>query len=95
MLGAIYRFLGWLVLPAAILIALILFAPFATAFSIWSLLNLEAALYLVFWVVAAIFVVKGIRAVRTLYGLATKKQRARAVGLAAVEAAVAQRTVVR
>lgn len=95
MLGAIYRFLGWLVLPAALLIALILFTPFATAFGVWSLLNFEAAIYLVFWIGFAFFALRAIRAARTLYGLATKRQRARAVGLAAVEAAVSQRTVVR
>ena len=94
MLGSIYRFLGWLVLPAAIVIALILFSPFLAAFSIWSLLNLEAALYLIFWIVFAIYAIKAIRAMRTLMGLAGNKRRARAAGLAAVEASL-QRTVVR
>lgn len=95
MLGSIYRLLGWLVLPAALLLALVLFAPFAASFATWALLKPETAILLILLAVGAIYVAKAIRAVRTLYGLATRKQRARAMGVAAVEAALGQRTVVR
>lgn len=95
MLGSIYRFLGWLVLPAAVIIAVILFMPFAASFGVWALLRPDTAFLVLFLIVGAIYVAKALRAVRTLYGLATKKRRARDAGLAAVEAALGQRTVVR
>lgn len=95
MLGSIYRFLGWLVLPAAVIIAVVLFSPFAVSFGLWALLKPESAFLILFLIVSLIYSVKAVRAAATLYYLATKKRRVRAAGLAAVEAAVRQRTVVR
>lgn len=98
MLRASYRLVGWLLLPAALLIALILFAPFAATFATWALLKPEAAGLLLFLALAFVFIGKGIRAASTLISLmrhGSPRRRAREAGLRAVSEAVNQRTVVR
>lgn len=98
MLGSLYRLVGWLLLPAALILALILFAPFAATFLTWSLLKPEAAGLLLFSIVAIVYIGKGLRAAGTLLDLivhGNPRRRAREAGLRAVSEAVNQRTVVR
>lgn len=98
MLGSLYRFVGWLLLPALLLLALILFAPFAATFATWALLKPEAAFLFLFAILAIVYIGKGMKAAGTLIELiryGNPRRRAREAGLRAVSDAVNQRTVVR
>lgn len=92
MFGSFWRLIGWLVLPAALVLALIVFSPFAAVFATWALLHPDLFGTLLFIVLAVYFVRKGARAAATLYELATRKRHNRKavddLALAAVQRAV-------
>lgn len=94
MLNSLWRLVGWLLLPAALIFALVVFSPFAMAFATWGLLHPELVLTLIFIVLAMHYVRAGARALATLYDLATRKRRQRreveALALQAVQRAVAR-----
>lgn len=85
MLRSLYQVVGWLILPAVLVIAVLLAAPFAAAFSAWALVSPESAFLWLVLLVAVIYIGKGVRAASTLWGLMTRRKRIDTVALQAVE----------
>lgn len=94
MLKSLWRLVGWLLLPAAFVFALVVFSPFALAFATWALLHPELVATFIGIMLAVHYVRAGVAAFATLYELATRKRRQRreveALALQAVQRAVAR-----
>lgn len=94
MQGSIWRLLGWMVLPFAIVVACVLFTPFAISFAFWALAHPETAGTLLFIVLAVYYLRRAVQAVSILWGLMFAKRQTRKavreISLQAVQSAVAR-----
>lgn len=88
MLNTLWRVVGWLLLPAALLLALVVFSPFAVAFTTWGLMHPGLVGGLLLALVAVHYVRKAAQAAVMLHAYATRRSRARRAALAAVQSAV-------